>query len=219
MRRLLTSLVFLLPPSRFKIRVLNLLGHRIHPTARVGICLVERVDRFVLEENALIGHFNMFRDLTLVHMAPDAQIMMFNWFVGDSGYGRKAADESLARSLHMAESSHVISQHYLDCGGGVVLEKDAWLTGIRSTLLTHAFDPTDGEILLAPVRIEERAVIATSCTLLPGTVVGAGSLVAAGSTLWTGQHAAEGSLLGGVPARRLAPITIPSRAYRRENFN
>ncbi|KAB2812246.1 hypothetical protein F9L07_10605 [Pimelobacter simplex] len=77
MRQALTTLVFLLPPSRLKNRLLRRLGHVIPDTAVVGINLVRRVDRFELGEGSLIHHFNMFRDLRLVKMGIGCRIMLF----------------------------------------------------------------------------------------------------------------------------------------------
>ncbi len=218
MRQALTTLVFLLPPSALKIRLLNLLGHRVHATSRIGICFVQRVDHFDIAEGVLIGHFNMFRDLALVEMGFGARIMMFNQVLGDSGYEADAVDNGTMRTLRMGAHSHIISQHYLDCGGGVLMAENSWLTGIRSTLLTHAFDPHEGGVILEPVRLEAGAVVATSCTMLPGTVIGEGSLVAAGSTTWTRQEVASGSLAGGVPARRLSTMQISSWVYNRARY-
>jgi len=217
-RQALTTLVFLLPPSQLKNRLLRLLGHDVPATATVGICLVRRVDRFELGEGSLIHHFNLFRDLRLVKMGIGCRIMLFNQIVGDSGYEPGAAQTENLRTLRMGDDSHIISQHYLDCGGGIVLGDQTWVTGIRSTLLSHAFDPTNGGIILDPVTIGDRAVVATSCTMLPGTVIGEGALVAAGSTTWTGQEAKGAHLHGGVPARRLAPIDIPAHVYDRARY-
>ncbi|WP_418057870.1 acyltransferase [Pimelobacter simplex] len=218
MRQALTTLVFLLPPSKLKNRLLRRLGHAIPDTAVVGINLVRRVDRFELGEGSLIHHFNMFRDLRLVKLGVGCRIMLFNQVVGDSGYEPGAPPTDDLRTLRMGDDSHIISQHYFDCGGGIILGDNAWVTGIRSTLLSHAFDPTNGGVILDPVTIGDRAVIATSCTMLPGTVVGEGALIAAGSTTWTGQEAKGAHLHGGVPARRLAPIDIPRHVYDRARY-
>ena len=218
MRSLLTTLVFLFPPSRLKNRFLNRLGHSVHPTAQLGICLVRHVDRFEIAEGGLIGHFNFFQQMALVQLGYGAQIMMSNSILGYSGFHPSDIDPSNLRTLRLGTFSHVMSNHYLDCGGGVVLSEDSWITGIRSTVLTHAFDPVAGGISLAPVVLEKGAVVATSCTLLPGTVVGAGALVAAGSATWTGQSLAAESMHGGVPARRLAPITMSDQAYQHGRY-
>jgi acetyltransferase-like isoleucine patch superfamily enzyme len=209
-------LVFALPPSRMKNRVLSWLGHEIHPTAVIGMCLVKRVGRFELAQGVRIGHFNTFGGLHKVQMGRDSRIVMYNSILGTSGLEKDAEPHPDRMTLRMGASSHIISSHYLDCGGGIVLHDNAWLTGIRSTVLTHAFDPREGGVVLQPVVLETGAVVATSCTMLPGTVIGAGALLAAGSTTWTGQELAAGFLHGGVPARRLAPIEIPESAYQRQ---
>jgi acetyltransferase-like isoleucine patch superfamily enzyme len=196
-----------------------MLGHSVHPTAQLGICLVINVDRFDLAEGALIGHLNFFHGMASVQLGYGAQIMMFNWILGYSGLHPSDIDPADLRTLRMGRFAHVMSIHYLDCGGGVVLGDDAWLTGIRSTVLTHAFDPEAGGIRLAPVVLENGAVVATSCTMLPGTVVGAGVLLAAGSSTWTGQKLAAQAVHGGVPARRLAPIAMSERVYQHGRYS
>jgi len=211
-------LVFLLPPCGLKVRLLNLLGHQVHPTATIGICLVRRVDRFEVGAGSLIHHFNLFRDLRLVRLGAGCRIMLFNQVVGDSGYEPGVTQNENLRTLRMGDDSHIISQHYLDCGGGIILGDNTWVTGIRCTLLSHAFDPVNGGVILDPVTIGDRAVVATSCTMLPGTVLGEGALLAAGSTTWTGQDAKAAHLHGGVPARRLAPVEIPRHAYDRARY-
>ncbi len=218
MRSRLTTLVFLLPPSRFKNRLLNLLGHTVHPTAQLGMCLAVRVDKFEIAEGALIGHFNFFQGMALVQLGYGAQIMMSNSILGYSGVHKTDLDPATLRTLRMGTFAHVLSNHYLDCGGGLTLSDDAWLTGIRSTILTHAFDPEAGGIRLAPVVLEKGAVVATSCTMLPGTVVGTGAIIAAGSTTWTGQKLAAEAVHGGVPARRLAPIAMSEDVYQHGRY-
>jgi len=215
-RHLLTTLFFLLPASRLKNRLLNLVGHDIHPSAHIGIGLAQRVDRFELAEGVRIGNWNAFRFLARVQLGRGSRIVMFNWILGGSGFEPGEDVHGLRRTLRMGAQSHIISFHFLDCGGGLVLEDRCWITGIRSTVLTHAFDPRAAAFILEPVRLKEGAVVATSCTILPGAVLGEGALLAAGSTLWTGQEIAGGFLHGGVPARRLAPIEIDEAAYGRQ---
>lgn len=218
-RQALTTLVFLLPPSHLKVTLLNRLGHDVHPTARIGICLVQRVARFELAEGVLINHFNIFRDLDRVQMGRGSRIFMFNWILGDSGFEPGMSQGENRRTLRMGSHSHIISHHYLDCGGGLLMGDNCWITGIRSTVLTHAFDPVAGSMILDPVTLEDGSVVATCCTMLPGTVVGARSLVGAGSTTWTGQKVVAETLSGGVPARRLTPITISPEAYKRARYD
>ncbi|KAA1422081.1 hypothetical protein F0U44_04050 [Nocardioides humilatus] len=211
-------LVFLLPASGLKIKILNRLGHRIHPTARIGICWVQSVERFDIAEGVQIGNFNAFRYLKLVEIGKGSRIVMFNWFLGGSGFEPGAVDHGMLRTFRMGEHAHVISMHYIDCGGGVILGDHSWITGIRSTVLTHAFDPVNGGLILETVTLEKAAALATNCTVLPGVTIGEGALLAAGSTAWTRQQVAAAHLHGGVPARRLAPIEIEASLYDRHRY-
>jgi len=211
-------LFFLLPPSRLKNRLLNMVGHDIHPTARVGIGLAQSVDRFELAAGVRIGNWNAFRFLKLVQLGEGSRIVMFNWILGGSGFEPGEDTYGLRRTLKLGNQSHVISFHFLDCGGGIVLEDNCWITGIRSTVLTHAFDPVNGGLILEPVTLEKAAAVSTNCTLLPGVTIGEGALLAAGSTAWTRQQVAAAHLHGGVPARRLTPITIEPSLYERRRY-
>lgn len=213
MRSLLTTFAFLLPFRRLKIRLLNRLGHDIHPSAFIGICVVRNVGRFELAEAAQIGHFNVFDGLDEVRVGRGSRILLCNYFMSGITLEPGEARSEFYKTLHMGENSHIISFHVLDCSGGLVIADDCWITGVRSTVLTHAFDPHDGGIILEPVRLEKGALVATSCTLLPGSVVGEGALLAAGSTAWTGQELAGETLHGGVPARRLSPLKISEWVY------
>ena len=118
-RDALTTLFFLLPSSGLKIRLLRLLGHDIHPTARVGICWVQHVDRFRLAEGVRIGNFNTFRYLALVQMGQGSRIVMFNWVLGGSGFEPGVEQHDDLRTLRMGANSHIISCHFLECGGGL----------------------------------------------------------------------------------------------------
>ncbi|GAB3855582.1 hypothetical protein GCM10028801_11430 [Nocardioides maradonensis] len=218
MRNLLTTIAFLLPFRNLKIRLLNRLGHDIHPGAHIGVNLVRNVERFELAEGAIIGSFNIFGRIKRVSLERDASIAYFNLvMVGVSGDDVEPTDdaalEELRGSLIMGERARIISFHMLDCSGGLIIRKNGWLTGFRSTLLSHAFDPTGDGLIIEPIEIEEGAIVGTSCTLLPGSVVGTGDVLAAGSTLWTRQKLASECLHGGVPARRLGPIKISDWVY------
>jgi acetyltransferase-like isoleucine patch superfamily enzyme len=208
-------LVFLLPTSRFKIWLLNRFGHQMHRGVKFGVCWVRNVEKFQLAEDVQIGNLNTFRDMKLVEIGQGSRIVMFNWIIGVSGFEPGAVDNGSLRTLRMGEGCHVVSSHYLDCGGGLIMKDGSWITGVRSTVLTHAFDPVNGGMLLNPVTFEQGSATATNCTLLPGVTLGEGALLAAGSTAWTGQQIAAAHLHGGVPARRLTPITIDESLYER----
>ena len=221
MRNTLTTLAFLLPFKRLKVRLLNLLGHDIHPECYLGICVVRGVRKFQLAEGAGIGNFNVIGGIDRVEMGQGSRISYFNMITAgvspEDAAG--AGDPAVRGSLQLAANAHIISWHQLDCSGGVIVGEDCWITGVRSTILTHAFDPHEGRMIVEPVELKKGSVIATSCTMLPGTVVGEGALLAAGSTTWTRQELAASSLHGGVPARRLSPIEISDWVYELRRYS
>jgi acetyltransferase-like isoleucine patch superfamily enzyme len=159
----------------------------------------------------VIGNFNVFGRMELVRLEEGARINTFNLFVPGITM-EPAVDRGVTRSLIMGPHSRIIFMHVIDVSGGVILGEEAWLTGMRSTILSHVFDP-EGGIIIEPIELKRRAVVGTNCTLLAGAVVGEGALVGAGSTLWTRQEVAADNLAGGVPARRLAKISITEEAY------
>lgn len=206
MRSLLTTLACLLPFQGLKRRILNRLGHDIHPRALIGICLVRNIERLELAEGAVIGHFNVLGGIRLVRLAYGARINTFNMIMSGLTLEGDTDHNDVKGTLQLGEHARIISWHQLDCSGGVVLGDECWISGMRSTILSHAFDPYEGGFVLEPIELKRRAVLGTNCTLLPGVTVGAGSLLAAGSTAWTRQQLEDDSLYGGVKAQRLRDI-------------
>lgn len=218
MRSLLTTLVFLLPSSGLKVKILNRLGHDVHPASIVGINLVRGLQRLEIAEGAGIGNFNAFLGVQHVRLGVGARVHYLNFFT--TGYSGPSASErqEYRNTLQMGEHSRIITLHNIDCTGGFLVGENCWVTGLRSTVLTHAFDPVNGGIIVDPVEMKKGSVLATNCTLLPGSTVGEGALLAAGSTLWTGQQLAAECLHGGVPARRLSPIKINDWVYSWQRY-
>src|SRR5690348_6838428 len=111
MRSLLTTLAFLLPFKAMKVRVLNLLGHDIHPTVLIGLCLVRHVRRFELAEGVKIGHFNRFIGLELVRMGRGSRIIYSNQVM--SGFTPEPDQERGPHygTLWMGENAHIVTSH------------------------------------------------------------------------------------------------------------
>lgn len=65
--------------------------------------------------------------------------------------------------------------------------------------------------ILHGCEIGEDCLIAMGATVLDGAVVGAGSLVAAGSLVPPGMHIQPGSLVMGLPAKVIRPLTNEDR--------
>lgn len=65
--------------------------------------------------------------------------------------------------------------------------------------------------------IEDGTLIGMGAVVMNGAVIGAGSTVAAGAVVPSGVHVPPGSLVAGVPAKVVRPLTLESIAANREN--
>jgi len=200
----LAGLCWLLPPCRAKNALLTRLGHRVHPSARIGICVMLDVDEVVVGADTIIGHGNVFRGLRAVRIGVEAILGQFNWF--SRAPSLTLPDDELAGSLVMGDHSVLTSRHYVDCSGGLWMGRFATVAGVRTTVLSHTIDLGLGRQGTRPVRLSDRVFVGSNATMMPGTTAAAGAVFAAGSvTALDGEYAA-GMLYGGVPAKQIKPI-------------
>ena len=54
---------------------------------------------------------------------------MFNWILGGSGFEPGEDHLGVRRTLRMGDQSHIISFHFLECGGGLLMSDRSWITG------------------------------------------------------------------------------------------
>ncbi|GLZ41873.1 hypothetical protein [Actinokineospora sp. NBRC 105648] len=205
LRSLLRTACWLLPPGGLKNRLLRALGHRVHPSARVGVCLLTGATDVSVGAGATIGHGNVFRGLRGLHIGADAIVGQFNWW-------------SIAPSLELGgpESGHGVAvlgdhavltnRHYLDISGGLRLAEFATLGGVRCTVLTHSVDLDSGKQTLAAVVLDHQAFISTNCVVMAGSHLTERAVLAAGSVTALGGRYAAHTLHGGVPAKVIRPI-------------
>jgi len=111
---------------------------------------------------------------------PGLQIGTNSDFQGDTEFGR-----------HVRTSNNVVISKFSKLGDFV------WIFNL-SMLANDPHPPSDGRTV-GPT-IEEYAVVASLCCILPGVRVGAGSLVAAHSLVT--RDVEPGDLVAGVPAKR-----------------
>lgn len=95
-------------------------------------------------------------------------------------------------------------------GGGRIDIGEYSMIGPESYFITstHAGDGAGGvgrTIVSRPITVGDRVWIGARCTLLPGTTVGDGCVLAAGSVV--NGKCEPGYIYGGVPARRLRPTS------------
>jgi acetyltransferase-like isoleucine patch superfamily enzyme len=201
---IIEALVWLLPASAFKNRLLRMFGHEIARSASIGSVLAHNLSHVVLGHNAVIDPLNIFRSLRLLQLDDEASIGKLNTITAFAGFLELDPD---AACLIMGKGSFITSRHYFDCSGGVYMGDLSAFCGHRTTLLTHEIDMSTNEQTAGRVTIGERAAVLTNCVVLKGAVLPPLSLLAAHSTLIKAKVADLSSgLYAGTPAKCIAPV-------------
>jgi len=128
MKAKITAIITLLFPSRLAIFILNLLGHDIDKTARIGFSYLQS-HYITMAAGSKIGHFNLIR-IPTIKMGESASIRSMNRMKGpfDLMMDKKAAignSNSIYRAsfplaigyskLQLDELAIITSKHTLDC--------------------------------------------------------------------------------------------------------
>jgi galactoside O-acetyltransferase len=125
--------------------------------------------------------------------------------------------------LHVAYgiNTHIGSHIYMNTGM-TILDDSPVHIGNRVMIAPHVTLATDGHPLhpatratgqqfSAPIRIEDDVWLGANVTVLPGVIIGQGSVVAAGAVV--NAHVPPNVVVGGVPARILRTITDADRDF------
>lgn len=206
--------VGLLPASRWKNALLSLLGPgwSVDRAARVHPVVLWRVGRLRVGSGCLIGPANVFRDLTLLELAPDAAFGQFNWVTAEARYAEQA-DPERAGTVVLDTGAAVNSRHYLDCAGGFRLGRFGIVAGVRCTFLTHWADHRDWVLRAAPIDLGDATIVSSGSTVTAGVTVADRCVVAAGAVV-PKSLTEPGKLCGGVPAKPIADLTGAAHAER-----
>jgi acetyltransferase-like isoleucine patch superfamily enzyme len=206
----ITMVLGLLPKSRTKSRLLNLAGHDIHPSARMGPSLFIRVSKIVLGEKSRIGTGNIFRNMRRVELGYDSAIGQWNWI---SSAQELVVAEGQA-TLVLGKGSALTSRHYCDASGGIAIGDFTTVAGVRSTFITHGIDVALNVQLVSGISIGDYCLVSSNCSFVPGASIANHSLVAMGSVI-AKDAAAPGHLLAGVPAKQKKAVDTGSGYFVR----
>ena len=198
MKKRIEMLVWLLPSSTLKNRLLRIFGHDIAPSARIGPLLAVNVGRAVVGERATIGPLNIFRSLRLLKVGDGATIGSLNTISAHPAYQALHPDVG---SLVMGDGAIITSRHNIDCSGKVAIGDMSGIAGQRTTILSHEIDIMLNVQSAGWVTIGERSVVLTNCLVLKGAVLPPHSLLVANSMLSRPRTANPApGIYGGSPA-------------------
>jgi acetyltransferase-like isoleucine patch superfamily enzyme len=153
------------------------LGWMIGEGTKIG-CSVILCSSVRIGSNSRIGHFNVFRDLKILEIGNETEILNFNHFMA-----RK--DAQWPATLSIGSNSLVTSHHFFDCGGRIRIGNYCCVGGRDSQFWTHllALRPSGmREIEWRELGIADRCYIGARATLVycqipSDSVVGPGAVV------------------------------------------
>jgi acetyltransferase-like isoleucine patch superfamily enzyme len=215
MRKLLLFVLTVLPWALRRRLLCRLLGHRIHPTARIGWAWIQ-VDRLVMGEGSRIGHLTVCKGLAELQLGVRASIGRANWITAyPPGAPRHFLHEPDRRPvLVLGEHAAITNRHLIDCTNAVEIGPYSTVAGFRSQLLTHSIDLRRGRQSSAPVHIGSYCFVGTACIVLGGSVLPDRCVLGAGSVLRNAFSDPE-MLYAGAPARAVRAIDPAGQYFSR----
>jgi acetyltransferase-like isoleucine patch superfamily enzyme len=190
MKPYLSALISFTLPSKLAIPLLNLLGHKIHASARIGWSWLQ-CHSIEMGAATRIGHFNLIR-IHELSMEEQASIRTFNRMKGPLKLimGKEAAigsQNSIYRApypitigesvLKMGVLTIITSKHQFDCTRSIEIGDYTTISGFDSQFWTHGYYHADegreriridGSII-----IENNVSIGSRCLFNPGVKIGA----------------------------------------------
>ncbi|OBB44628.1 hypothetical protein A5752_03570 [Mycobacterium sp. 852002-51961_SCH5331710] len=204
-------LVWLLPGSALKNKVLRMFGHEISPEARIGPVLALNVGHAVIGSGSTIAALNIFRSLRLLKLGDGATMGSLNTISAHPAYQALHTDVG---SLIMGDGAAITSRHNLDCSGIVRIGDMSAVAGQRTTILTHEIDLTLNVQSAGQVVIGERSAVLTNCLVLKGAVLPSHSLLIANSTLSRSRELNPAAgIYGGSPAEFIRSNPVDSGSW------
>jgi acetyltransferase-like isoleucine patch superfamily enzyme len=177
---MLQTIVWLLPASRIKNRLLRLFGHDIAPTACLEPNLVWRVERFEIGDAVHIFPGNVFLNLRRVRMRPYASIASWNWITADPSC--RNLDEN-AGTVFFGTRAKLGSRCQVDCSGTVVLRAFSSVGGNQCLLESSEWDARLGERRIGRITVGHHSLVGSRAVMGMGAAVPDQSLLASNSTM------------------------------------
>lgn len=204
------GLVGLLPGFAKRPAYRLLFGYRIHPSARIGLVILDarqvdlgegseighlnlilRVGRLELGRSARIGMLNVVRGGERVTLGDYATVMRFNVLNAIPDHDCTTEPVSI---LDVGPGAFIVSGHRIDFTDRVTIGRNVIVGGRNSSLWTHNRQET------APIAVGDFCYLGSEVRLAPGARLADESILALGAVL-NGQVTEPRSLVAGVPAR------------------
>jgi len=164
--------------------------------------LITRVGSFITGRSVRIGSLNIIRGGERVRLGDYAEVMRLNVLNAIPDHD---CTTSPASRLEIGRGAVVVSGHRIDFTDQVTIGQNVIIGGRNSSLWTHNRQST------APIEIGDFCYLGSEVRLAPGARLAERSILGLGSVL-AGAIDTPGSLVGGVPARVIRPLTAEDDA-------
>ena len=164
--------------------------------------LITRVGSFITGRSVRIGSLNIIRGGERVRLGDYAEVMRLN--VLNAIPDHDCTTSPVSR-LEIGAGAVVVSGHRIDFTDQVTIGRNVIVGGRNSSLWTHNRQQT------APIAIGDFCYLGSEVRLAPGARLAERSILGLGSVL-AGAIDTPGSLVGGVPARIIRPLTAEDDA-------
>jgi carbonic anhydrase/acetyltransferase-like protein (isoleucine patch superfamily) len=220
-RLALLAVVGLLPGPIKRPLYRALFGYRIGRGVRIGLVILDadavelgdgteighlnliiRVGSLVTGKSVRIGALNIIRGGEQVRLGDYAEVMRLN--VLNAIPDHDCTTSPVSR-LEIGAGAVVVSGHRIDFTDQVTIGRNVIVGGRNSSLWTHNRQQT------APIAIGDFCYLGSEVRLAPGARLAERSILGLGSVL-AGAIDTPGSLVGGVPARIIRPLTAEDDA-------
>ena len=194
----------------------SVFGYRIGRGVRIGLVILDaqevelgegteighlnvvtRVGRFVTGKHVRIGSLNIIRGGEHVELGDYAEVMRLNVLNAIPDHDCTTVPVS---RLEIGKGAVVVSGHRIDFTDRVTIGRNVIIGGRGSSLWTHNRQQT------APIEIGDFCYLGSEVRLAPGARLAERSILGLGSVL-AGAIDTPGSLVGGVPAKVIRPLT------------
>ena len=210
------ALVALLPSLLKRPLYRLVFGYRIGPGVRVGLSLLD-ASSVSLGEGTSIGHFNLVTRVGRLETGRSVRVGMLNVIRGGERVSLGDWAEVIRMNVLNAIPDHdcttdpvsvlevgagtvIVAGHRVDFTDRVTLGRNVIVGGRNSSLWTHNRQET------APIAIGDFCYLGSEVRLAPGAKLPSECILALGSVL-AGEVAEPRSLVAGVPAREVRPLT------------
>lgn len=170
-------LMLMVLPSRIKIEILRMLGHKVSRQCHIGMSWLD-ARSIHLEDGARIGLLNVFKGIKNLELGRGAGIGRLNQFTASQA-GVEGLGEG-AGTVRLAEGAVITMRHYFDCSALIEIGDKSLVAGIGTIFFTHQ-KGIKALYEAKPIRLGPRVYLGAACIVLPGARIAGHAYVASGS--------------------------------------